>query len=225
MKVKDLPLEDRPREKLMLRGAQNLSDSELLAILLRVGCRGKSAGELAMEILKKYENLAILAQVSMPALTKFNGLKENKAIMLAAVFEISRRILSQKNFQLDKKITSPKEIADIFIPLLRDRLKEVFIVICLNSANKIIKYEEISVGNLNSSIVHPREIFKLAVENSSANIIILHNHPSGNSEPSSEDIAITKRIVEAGKLMDIQVFDHIIVAGTGYLSFVEKRLI
>jgi len=109
--------------------------------------------------------------------------------------------------------------------LLRDELKEKFIVVCLNSANKIIKHEIISIGNLNSSVVHPREIFKSAIEHSSASIILIHNHPSGNPEPSNEDISITKKVVEAGKILDIPVFDHIIIAGNLFTSFVEKRLI
>jgi DNA repair protein RadC len=113
----------------------------------------------------------------------------------------------------------------MFIPLLKDELKEKFILICLNSANKIIKYDIISIGNLNSSIVHPREIFKAAIENSSASVILMHNHPSGNPEPSSEDISITKKLVEAGKMLDIPVFDHIILAGNHYTSFVERRFI
>jgi DNA repair protein RadC len=125
----------------------------------------------------------------------------------------------------NKKVTSPQEIADIFIPILRDENKEKFIVVCLNSANKIIKYETISIGNLNSSIVHPREIFKVAIDCSSASIILIHNHPSGNPEPSNEDVSITKKIVESGKIMDIPVFDHLIIAGESYTSFVEKRLI
>jgi len=111
-----------------------------------------------------------------------------------------------------------------FIPILRDDSKEKFIVVCLNSANKIIKHETISVGNLNSSVVHPREIFKVAIDNSSASIILIHNHPSGNPEPSNEDIRITKKIVETGKIMDIPVFDHLIIAGETYTSFIEKRL-
>jgi DNA repair protein RadC len=109
--------------------------------------------------------------------------------------------------------------------LLRDEIKEHFIVVCLNSANKIIRYEIVSVGNLNSSVVHPREIFKAAIENNSASIILLHNHPSGNPEPSNEDISITKKVVESGKIMDIPVFDHLIIAGSGFTSFVEKRLL
>jgi DNA repair protein RadC len=125
----------------------------------------------------------------------------------------------------DVKITSPKDVADIYIPILRDELKENFYILCLSSSNKIMRAEKISMGSLNASLVHPREIFKVAIENSSASIICIHNHPSGNPEPSNEDIAITKKLVEAGKLLDIPLFDHIIIAGNNYTSFVERRLI
>lgn len=225
LKVKDLPLDDRPREKLILRGSQSLSDAELLAILLRTGTKGKSVIQLSQELLNRYGNLAVLATVSVSALKQDKGIGNDKAATMAALFEISRRVISQNKIFSIKKITSPKDVADIFIPILRDEVKERFIVLCLNSANKIIKYEVISIGNLNSSVVHPREIFKVAIENNSANIILMHNHPSGNPEPSHEDISITKRLVEAGKLMDIQVFDHIIIAGDSFCSFTEKRLI
>lgn len=153
------------------------------------------------------------------------GIGNDKAVTLLAAFELSRRIQVQSRWFSDKKITSPQDVADIFIPMLRDEIKENFIVVCLNSANKIIRYVTVSVGNLNSSVVHPREIFKAAIENDSASIILIHNHPSGNPEPSNEDISITKKVVESGKIMDIPVFDHIIVAGNGFTSFVEKRII
>lgn len=161
----------------------------------------------------------------MAALQKNKGIGKDKAATLAAAFEIARRILSQQKTLSDKKITSPEDIADILIPILRDENKEQFIIICLNTANKIIRKEIISVGNLNSSIVHPREVFKVAVENNAASIILVHNHPSGNPEPSNEDISITKKLVEAGKMMEIPVYDHIIIAGNNYTSFVERRLI
>jgi len=223
--IKDLPLDDRPREKLLLRGAHNLSDAELIAILLRTGKRGKSVLEIARELLKREGTLAALASKSIESLQKVSGIGKDKSATLAAAFELNRRIQSQSRLLFDKKITSPQDVAEIFIPLLRDELKERFIVVCLNSSNKIIKQETISIGNLNSSIVHPREIFKVAIDCLSASIILVHNHPSGNLEPSNEDISITKKIVEAGKLMDIPVFDHLIVASEGYTSFVEKRLI
>ncbi len=223
--VKDLPLDDRPREKLLLRGAQNLTDAELIAILLRTGNKGKSVIQVAQELINDYGNLAVLSSRSVSMLTRTKGIGNDKAATLLAAFELSRRIQIQSKWFSEKKITSPQDVADIFIPLLRDELREHFCVVCLSSANKIIRYEVISVGNLNSSVVHPREIFKVAIDNNSASIILIHNHPSGNPEPSNEDISITKKVVESGKIMDIPVFDHIIIAGNGFTSFVEKRLI
>lgn len=225
MRVKELPSDDRPREKLVLRGPQNLSDAELLAILLRTGIKGKSVLSIAQEIINKEGNLINIASRSLDSLTKETGIGKDKAATLLAAFEISRRIGSQSKFFSNKKITSPGDIAQLFIPLLRDEVKEKFIIVCLNSANKVIKHETVSIGNLNSSVVHPREIFKVAIESSSASIILIHNHPSGNPEPSNEDISITKKIVEAGKIIDIPVFDHIIIAGKTFTSFVERRLI
>lgn len=225
MKIKDLPLDDRPREKLILRGPQSLSDSELIAIILRTGTKGKSVVQISQEIIKKSGNLASLAVKTVSAFTKDEGIGKDKAATLAAVFEIAKRVNAQIKWFSDAKITSPEDVAKIFIPLLKDEIKEHFFVLCLNSANKIIKYENISIGNLNSSVVHPREVFKVAIDNNSANIIVLHNHPSGNPEPSNEDISITKKLVESGKILGIEIFDHIIIAGNQYLSFVEKRLI
>lgn len=180
---------------------------------------------IAQEIISSERNLAVLASKPLSHLSKIIGIGKDKAATLLAAFEISRRIQSQAKWFSDKKITSPSDVAEIFIPLLRDELKERFIVVSLSTANKIIRHETISIGNLNSSVVHAREIFKSALENSAASIILIHNHPSGNTEPSNEDIAITKRLTEAGKIMDIPVFDHIIIAGNNYTSFVEKRLI
>ena len=208
-----------------MRGAQNLTDAELIAILLRTGRKGKSVIQISQELLSNNQNLAVLSLKTVSGLTSTSGIGRDKAATLLAAFEISRRILVQSKWYSDKKITSPQDIADIFIPLLRDEIREKFIVVCLNSANKINRYETISIGNLNSSVVHPREIFKAAIEYNSASIILIHNHPSGNPEPSNEDISITRKIVESGKIMDIPVFDHIIVAGNSYTSFVEKRIL
>jgi DNA repair protein RadC len=225
MKVKELPIDDRPREKLMLRGVQSLSDAELIAILLRTGTKGKSVIQLAQELVQKTGGLNNLSSQTSDAVQKYLGIGKDKAATLLAAFEIGRRADAQKKLFSLKKVTSPNDVASVFIPLLRDKVKEEFYVICLNTAGKINKYELISVGSLNSSVVHPREVFKVAIENNSANIILLHNHPSGNTEPSSEDILITKKMMDAGKLMDIQVFDHIIIAGNKFTSLVEKRLV
>lgn len=202
-----------------------MTDAELLAILLRTGKRGKTVIQLAQELISNYGNTAVLSTKSINTLTEIPGIGKDKAATLLAAFELSRRIQMQSKWFSDKKVTSPQDIADIFIPFLRDEIKEKFLVVCLNSANKIIRYETISIGSLNSSVVHPREVFKAAIENNSASIILIHNHPSGNPEPSNEDISITRKIVESGKIMDIPVFDHIIIAGNIHTSFVEKRLI
>jgi len=212
LKVKDIPLDDRPREKLLLRGQQNITDAELLAILLRTGTRGVSVVEMAQKLISKYANLAQLALQSPELLQNNLGIGKDKAATLVAAFEISRRVESQSKWFSNKSITNPSEVAKMFIPILRDEVKERFIVVSMNAANRIIRYNIISTGNLTSSIVHPREVFKVAIENNSANIILIHNHPSGNSAPSNEDIKTTKKLVEAGKLLDIEVFDHIIIA-------------
>jgi len=225
LKIKDLPLDDRPREKLLLRGVQNLSDAELLAILLRTGKRGKSVVQLAQEILKEEGSLSALASKSVESFTKFSGVGKDKAATLVAVFELVRRVESNIQLYKEMQIRSPKDIADFFIPILRNQVQEKFFVICLNSSNKIQKYKDIFTGTLNTSVVHPREIFKFAIDNNSANIILMHNHPSGNCEASREDIAITKKIVEAGKIIGIEVFDHIIIGNNNFSSFVEKKLI
>ncbi len=224
LKVKELPIADRPREKLILHGAQSLTDAELIAILLRTGKVGKSVITISQELLLQYGNLATLASKTVSSLIQTHLMGKVQAATLQAAFEISRRIQSQSKWFAKNKITSPKDVADVFIPLLIDDVKEKFMIICLNSANKIIKFEVVSIGNLNSSIVHPREIFKIAIENNSASIILLHNHPSGNAEPSNEDVQITKKLVESGKIMDIPIFDHLIIAGNSFTSFVEKRL-
>jgi len=225
MKVKELPIDDRPREKLILRGVQSLSNTELIAILLRTGIKGKSVIQVSQELIQKFNDLNVLTNQTHAALKKIPGIGKDKAAALIAAFELSRRVDSQRKWLSNNKVTSPQNIADFFIPLLRDEVKEKFYAICLNSANKIITFELISVGTLNSSIVHPREVFKVAVENNSASIILLHNHPSGNREPSNEDILLTKKMVEVGKIMDIPIFDHLIIAGDNYTSMVEMRII
>lgn len=225
MKVKDLPLEDRPREKLALRGIQSLSDAELLAVLLRTGTKGKSVVFMAIDLMNRYGGLNALSSQSMQSLIKTPGLGKGKAASLLAAFELGRRIDFQKKWFSNKTVKAPSDIAELFMPLLRDELQEKFYVVCLNTANKIIKYEHIFTGSLNASLVHPREVFKAAIENSSASIILLHNHPSGNAEPSSEDIQLTRKMADSGKILDIPVIDHVIIAGNKYASMVEKRVL
>lgn len=197
----------------------------MLAIILRTGSKKKSVISLARDIINSTRNLAGLIDKNISFFKKFDGIGNDKASTISAVFEISRRIQMQSKWFSEKVIKSPEDIAEIFIPILRDEVKEKFIVVCLNSANKIINYEVITVGILNSSLIHPREIFKVAIENNSANIIIIHNHPSHNPEASNEDIKVTRLINEAAKIMDIRLFDHIIIGGDNFFSFSAEKLL
>jgi DNA repair protein RadC len=224
--LKELPPDDRPREKLITKGVQSLSDAELLAILLRTGTKGTNVIEIARNLLKNFKDLSVLSIQTFDSLKNQRGIGKDKAATLLAAFELGRRIDANRRWRSDKKIVSPSDIAEYMIPLLRDEVKEKFYVVCLSSSNKIIKeYNLISEGSLNSSVVQPREVFKVAIESNSASVILVHNHPSGNLEPSREDIQLTKRMIEAGKLLNIKVLDHLIIAGNNYTSLVEKRLV
>ena len=220
MKIKDLPKIERPREKLEKYGPEKLSNSELLAILLRTGGKGINVVELANRILKKFSN-NFLAKANFKELKNSYGLGSAKACEIVACFELSRRLLKNKKSVL---IMSPKdvwrELKDI-----RNNKKEHFVIFFLDARNQEIKREIISVGLLNASLVHPREVFEPAVRYLTAQIIIAHNHPSGDAEPSEDDLEITKRLVEAGKILGIEIIDHIIVTEKNYLSFSEKGII
>jgi len=220
MKIKDLPRVDRPREKLEKYGPARLSNSELLAILLGTGVKGVNVVELSNKILKKFSGEG-LAGATFQELKNTFGLGSAKACEIAACFELGRRILQNKQSDL---ILSPedvwKEMKDI-----RGHKKEHLVVFYLDTRDEIIKREIISMGTLNSSIVHPREVFEPAIKNSTAQIIIAHNHPSGDTEPSAEDIAVGKRLVEAGKILDIEIIDHIIVSKSGWKSLKESGLL
>jgi len=225
MKVKDLPKDDRPREKLLKHGAENLSKSELLAILLRTGAKGKSVMNISRDLIKKFGSLNNIAQKTAAELAKERGIGKDKAATLLAAFELARRMEFEKSSLEGKSITNPKDVARYFIPKLKSEVKENFLVVCLNTANKIIATVTISIGTLNSSVVHPREVFKVAIDNLAASVILVHNHPSGNLEPSFEDKKITEKLIEAGKIIDIKILDHIIIAGDNFFSFAEKGLI
>ncbi len=207
MKIKDLPKVERPREKLEKYGPEKLSHSELLAILLRTGVKGVNVVELSNKILKQFSG-AGLAVATVGELKKTFGLGATKACEIAACFELGRRLLQNKQATL---LLSPKDIWDE-LKDLRDHKKEHFVVFFLDARNQEIKRETISVGTLNANLVHPREVFEPAIQHSAAQIIIAHNHPSGDPEPSTEDIAITKRLVEAGNILGIEVIDHVVVA-------------
>ncbi|MBK8413179.1 MAG: DNA repair protein RadC [Bacteroidetes bacterium] len=213
---------DRPREKLMNQGRNALSDSELLAILIRSGTKKETAVELSRRILNSVSNdLMQLSRLSISDFMKFKGMGEVKAITVIAALELGRRRRSAEAVQL-VKVTSSKTVADLFIPLLSDLNHEEFWVLLLNRANNIIGKHQISKGGLSGTVVDSKVIFKLALESSSSSIIMCHNHPSGNHKPSDADLSLTKRIVEAGKVLDISVLDHLIIAGELYYSFADE---
>jgi DNA repair protein RadC len=222
--IRDWRDEEKPREKLMSKGAESLTDAELLAILLRTGTKGNSALDIARHLLNKYDDLNKLSELRASELSLIKGVGNAKAITIAAAFEIGKRIEGPDIKKL-KKVASPGDISKYFIPKLRNKKVECFYAILLNQAGRIIKEVKVSEGILNLSVIHPRELFKIAIGESAASIIVLHNHPSGNTMPSEEDKKVTRQLIEAGKIMQIPVIDHIIIAGDSYLSFMEMGLI
>lgn len=222
------PPGDRPREKLLTIGADKLSNSELLAILLQTGLKSKndsfSAVDLAKEILIRYKDLKGLMNALPIELTDFNGIGKAKASKLVAALELGRRVLSEKNGN-NMSFKCSEEVASYYTPLLKDLKKEQFRVILMDTKNKIIREELISQGSLNSSIVHPREVINPAIRNSAASVIFLHNHPSGDPEPSLDDIEITRRLCKSCDIVGINVLDHIIIGHQEYFSFKQKKMI
>jgi len=219
-KIKDLPKVERPREKLIQYGPEKLSNSELLAILLRSGKKGENVIELANKILKKFSKDE-LPNLTFNDLKDYSGLGPAKACEIIACFELGKRLLKDKKAEI---YLQPKEIWEE-LKDLRDHKKEHFVIFYLDSRNQEIKRETISVGSLNANLVHPREVFEPAVRHLAAQIILVHNHPSGDSEPSEDDLLLTKRLVEAGKILGIEVIDHIIITKNEFISFKEKNLL
>jgi DNA repair protein RadC len=219
--IKQWAKDDRPREKLLSKGAENLSDSELLAILIHNGTRDKSAVELARDVLKLgKDNLVELGKLTVNNLIKIKGIGPAKAITIAAALELGRR--RQASGALQKTIfKSSQEIAGFLQSKIKDLQHEVFAVLYLNQANKINHFEIISEGGITGTIADPRIIFKKALEVNAVSIVLCHNHPSGNLKPSRADEELTLKISQAAKFMDIKVLDHLIVSDTGYYSFAD----
>ncbi len=223
--IKELPSTERPREKLYIHGPQALSNEELIAIIIRTGNKNDSAIDLARKVLSKDERgLVYLRNTTLQELMDTKGIGECKAAQILAAIEIGKRI----NFRdaLEKvKINEPSTIANLYMDEMRYLEKEHFRIALLNTKNQIIVTEEISVGTLNASIVHPRDVFMAAIKRNANSMILIHNHPSGDPTPSNEDMNITNRLVDAGNLIGIKVLDHIIIGDNRYISFKEKNLI
>jgi len=223
-KITRWPKQERPRERLFEHGPEHLAETELLGILLGKGMRKKTAIDLARELLDQFESLQKLFSRSPSELKTIKGIGAAKAATLSAAFELGRRVQSQRE---DDKASFRKsaDVASHYLPLMRDLRKEIFKVLLLNRANRLIKEVVISEGTLDASIVHPRDVFREAILEPAAGVILIHNHPSGNPNPSEEDIRITKQLVEAGRLLGIKVYDHVILAGDTYRSFADEGLI
>ncbi len=217
---------DRPREKLLKQGRQNLTDSELLAILIRTGTKDHTAVDVAKKILASCNNdLAELSRLSVNDLKKkSSGMGEVKAITIIAALELGRRRREAEGLKRNK-ISSSKDAADILQPHMADLVHEEFAVLMLNRAHEVIGKYELSKGGIAGTVVDPKLIFKSALEHLASGIILCHNHPSGNTKPSQEDIKLTKKLKEAGTLMEINVLDHIIIAGDSYYSFADEGMI
>jgi len=222
--IKSIPVDDRPQEKLLKYGANTLSNSELIAVILRTGSKNENVVMLSQKILNEDgKGLRNIADGTVEKFKTYKGINNVKAAQLIALAEISKRISTLKIEKI--KISSPSDAAVVMMEEMRYYKKEYFKIILLDTKNNIKKVSQISIGSLNSSIVHPREVFTEAVANSSSSIILVHNHPSGESEPSHEDIVLTNRLDECGKILGIKVLDHIIIGDGVFFSFKEEGLI
>lgn len=223
--IKELPETERPREKLYKQGPESLSNEELLAIIIRTGSRTETSIQISKKVLSRdNRGLVYLRDTTLQELMETKGIGECKAAQILAAIEIGKRI--NHYTALEKvKINQPGTVADLFMDEMRYLQKEHFRIVLLDTKNQIISSEEISIGTLNASIVHPRDVFKIAIKRNANSIILIHNHPSGDPTPSKEDINITNRLVEVGDLVGIKVLDHIIIGDSNYISFKEKNII
>ena len=221
--IHDLPKDERPRERLVRFGEQVLSAQELLQLILGRGVAGESVAVTAQKLLAQFGSLQKLAEASIEELSSIKGIGLAKAAQIKAAFEIGRRLSTQAPTYKSKELTDPEKVYRLIKSKLKDYHKEHFYIIALNSRGHSIA--EVSVGSLNASVVHPREVFAEAIKNKAASVVFAHNHPSGDPEPSEDDLVLTKKLVDSGKILGIEVSDHIIVAKDGFFSFKDKGLI
>lgn len=228
IKIRELPEEDRPREKLLARGADALTNRELIAILLRTGRQGKNALEIGDEILKEHKTLNRLSQISVRELKKISGVKTAKAVQLAAAFKLADRMAKEKIAR--QKIDAPEMVNEYLGAEMRALQKESLRVLLLDTRYRLIDMEEVSLGSVNESIAHPREVFRPALRQAAYAIIVVHNHPSGDPTPSSTDHSLTRRLAEAAELLQIKLLDHVIIGSPAdgrapYFSFKEAGVL
>jgi DNA repair protein RadC len=219
--IKDLPAEMRPREKMQTQGPEALSNGELLAILIRVGNRSESALDLANRLLAQAGGLRFLVETSIEELSKIKGIGLAKASQIKAAVELGRRIALDPG-EMRPVIRSPEDVASLLMEKMRFLDREHFQVMTLNTKNQVLGIKTAFIGSLNSSIVHPREIFKEAIKRSAAALILVHNHPSGDPSPSPEDLDVTRRLQEAGRLLGIEILDHVIIGDRKFYSLKQQ---
>lgn len=225
IKFKDLPKNELPRERFIKYGVESLSNEELLSIILKTGTKNIPVNVVSLEILSSIKDITKLKDMKINNLTNIKGVGRVKAITLLASIELGRRIYNSNNNLKRYNIKNPIDIISYFNELLKDKKQEEFYVLYLNNKNNVIENKKLFVGTLNKSIVHPREIFKEAYILSSASIVCVHNHPSGNVTPSQEDISLTRKIHEIALIHEIKLLDHIIVGDNNYFSFYENKLL
>lgn len=225
LKIKDIPEFERPKEKLLTYGADTLSNSELLAIILRTGTKGENVLQMSNRLLSELDGLDGILSAGFDDITSIKGIKNGKASQILALSELYKRFRTLKTIKDQVKITKPSDLADLLMGEMNELNQEVLKVILLSTKNVIIGIRDVFKGSLNTSIVHPREIFKQAINKNSASIIICHNHPSGDPIPSKEDINITIRIKECGNILGIKLIDHIIIGKNKFVSLKERGLI
>ncbi len=224
MAITDWPLQERPRERLLALGAASLADAELLAILLRTGIKGKSAVDLARQLLGRFGSVSALLEAGSASLAETPGLGSAKLAQLQAALELVRRALSEELSSRDA-LSSPRAVRDYLRLVLAGREQEVFVVLLLDAQHRVIASEELFHGTLSQTSVYPREVVKCALKHNAAAVIFAHNHPSGVAEPSHADEILTRSLKAALALVDIQVLDHFIVAGSRTMSFAERGLL
>ena len=220
--IKDIPILDRPRERFVKLGVNYLSNEELLSIVLKTGVKGHSVKDLSNNILKEIKDITDLKDISLNKLISINGIGKVKAITLLSACELGRRVYSVKD-NINIKLNNSKEIYNFIKDKLIYKKQEYFYCLYLNNNNKLIEDKLLFIGTLNKSNVHPREIFKYAYINNSNKIVLIHNHPSNNILPSTEDILFTKKIIEIGRIQDINVIDHLIIGNNNYYSFYDNN--
>ncbi len=223
-RISDWPAGERPRERLYLKGPHCLADAELLALQLGTGIRGRTAVDMAREMLAQYGSLSGLAGRGVAELMRIRGVGRAKAVRLAATFELTRRLRSRGS---DGRIAlgSPERVFAHFGPLMEDLQKEVFRVVLLDAQNRFLRDVVVSEGTLSASLVHPREVFKPAILESAASLILLHNHPSGDPTPSKEDLRLTRQLAECARLLDLRIHDHVIVGKGRFVSLAQRGVL